>query len=329
MANKPKIKPGAKISSGTLKTKGKRKATTAKISTIWTPLYGVWNESKGTWTQSDLTGVTRCWHDVGSTNFIAQFKFCMTQCAPQNNGEGKFILTDADVRDPNRGERWRIDFLYGRSQCRIFADGVTEQFKVSLAQNKLHTARIELKDKLVSVDLDGTRFVTGYNIGQASNGHVGIGTYRAAVEFKQIIVEPYLTTKCFIVMPFDKYRDIAYDSVIEPGLREHPTLVFEFERADKLLTAGKISKEIEDRIKAADVIIADITGNNPNVLYELGLARGARKKIILLIEKVKGQKLDIPFDIADFRCHHYEYSTAGFKDLKERLTGLLSNVLKS
>lgn len=293
----------------------------------WTQLYGQWLEQEGTLIQSDLDGITRCWQNMSHTNFIAQFRFRMTQCTPQNDGEVKFILTEADVENRDLGELWRIDFMYGSSLCRILAARAGEVANLSLVQNQCYAARIVVKDNLVSVDVDGMSIIRNYNIGRRSNGHVGLGTYKATAEFSEICITPYTEKRCFVVMPFDPLRDMLYNLVIEPVLSQHPSLLFKCTRADKALTVDRISEEIEKWISDADVIIADITENNRNVFYELGLARMARKKAILLIQKVEGQKLDIPFDIADFRCHPYEYSSTGFNKLKERLTDLLGNVL--
>ncbi len=85
--------------------------------------------------------------------------------------------------------------------------------------------------------------------------------------------------------------------------------------------------EINEWVRDSDVIIADITNRNPNVFYELGLAHALKRKAILLIQREEGKDLDIPFDISDFRCHPYEYSSAGFEKLRERLLTLLNNVM--
>jgi hypothetical protein len=293
----------------------------------WTQLYGQWLEQEGTLIQSDLDGITRCWQNISHTNFIAQFRFRMTQCTPQNDGEVKFILTEADVEDRDHGERRRIDFMYGPSMCRVFSFPDIAAEDLPLQINRSYFARIALKSTLVSVHVDGMPIIRNYDVRRPSNGHIGFGTYRAAAELSEINIAPYSEKKCFVVMPFDPLRDMLYDLVIEPVLSQHPSLLFRCTRADKALTVDRISEEIEKGISDADVIIADITENNRNVFYELGLARMAKKKAILLIQKVEGQKLDIPFDIADFRCHGYQYTSTGFNELKDRLTDLLSNVL--
>ncbi len=295
----------------------------------WTPLHGQWVEQGGSLIQSDLNGITRCGQNISYTNFIAQFRFRMTQCTPQNDGEVKFILADAADDDRDLGESWRIDFMYGQSLCRIFARSVGEIANLFLVQDKFYDARIVVKDNCVSVGVDRMTLVRNYNIGRRSDGQVGFGTCKAAAEFSDIAISPYCEKQCFVIMPFDPPRDMLYDLVVEPVLRQHPSYLFKCIRADKSLTVGRISEEIEEGIRDADVIIADITENNRNVFYELGLARLARKRVILLIQRHEGKELDIPFDIRDFRCHTYDYSSGGFEELRERLTALLDNMLSA
>lgn len=80
--------------------------------------------------------------------------------------------------------------------------------------------------------------------------------------------------------------------VIEPSLISHPRFVFEYGRADRFLTAGKITNEIEERIRDADVIIAALSEDNLNVFYELGFAHGAKRKNILLKQQTIDKKLN-------------------------------------
>ena len=60
---------------------------------------------------------------------------------------------------------------------------------------------------------------------------------------------------------------------------------------------GSISTQIIDRILNADLVVADLTDHNPNVMYELAVRHAARKPVVQIIQK--GQKL--PFDISQQR----------------------------
>lgn len=56
-------------------------------------------------------------------------------------------------------------------------------------------------------------------------------------------------------------------------------------------------------IANAELIVADVTGLNPNVLYELGLAHAMGKRCVMLTQKIA----DLPYDLRPYRAN--EYST--------------------
>jgi nucleoside 2-deoxyribosyltransferase len=60
---------------------------------------------------------------------------------------------------------------------------------------------------------------------------------------------------------------------------------------------GRITDQIVNAIETADLIVADLTGNNPNVMFELGYADRAGKEVVLLNQEIGAT----PFDIKDWR----------------------------
>lgn len=63
------------------------------------------------------------------------------------------------------------------------------------------------------------------------------------------------------------------------------------------------SKLIHDALATADIIVCDISGNNPNILYELGIAH-ALKKPVIIISNEPGR---IPLDIRPFQVLYYDF----------------------
>lgn len=55
-------------------------------------------------------------------------------------------------------------------------------------------------------------------------------------------------------------------------------------RADDFFTANVVISDIWDAINFADVVVADCTGRNPNVFYEIGLAHVIGKPVVLLAQ---------------------------------------------
>ena len=65
-------------------------------------------------------------------------------------------------------------------------------------------------------------------------------------------------------------------------------------RVDRDEISSDISESIYRSIRDADLILVDLTGSNPNVLYELGVAHSMGKRVILVADSVDS----VPFDIA-------------------------------
>jgi predicted transcriptional regulator len=72
-------------------------------------------------------------------------------------------------------------------------------------------------------------------------------------------------------------------------------------RADEIDDEGLITNQIIERLLEDDLVVADLTGANPNVFYELAVRHAARKPIIHLI--TAGET--IPFDVANMRAITY------------------------
>lgn len=75
-------------------------------------------------------------------------------------------------------------------------------------------------------------------------------------------------------------------------------------RGDDLFTPTDILDDIWQAINAADFVIADITGRNPNVLYELGLAHALAKPVLILSRDAQ----DIPIDLSTRRVILYGHT---------------------
>lgn len=60
-----------------------------------------------------------------------------------------------------------------------------------------------------------------------------------------------------------------------------------------IMTGQSISEKVKSMIRQSDIVIADVTGNSPNAMYELGFAHGLNKPVILLASKINEFKIDI------------------------------------
>lgn len=100
----------------------------------------------------------------------------------------------------------------------------------------------------------------------------------------------------FMIMPFQEQFLGLYD-MIKNKLGEK----YNFSNAGDLDNKQNILQDIVTGIANADVIIADVTGLNPNVFYELGLCHALDKKVILITQDIS----ELPFDIKSYRVDEY------------------------
>jgi Nucleoside 2-deoxyribosyltransferase len=104
----------------------------------------------------------------------------------------------------------------------------------------------------------------------------------------------------FVLMPFGENWSRGVYDMLHRALRSLDERV-KLHRADDIFMPGKITDQIADAIERADALIADITGTNPNVMWELGYAQALRKPVIILNQSVE----DSPFDVHDWRQINY------------------------
>ena len=63
-------------------------------------------------------------------------------------------------------------------------------------------------------------------------------------------------------------------------------------RADGIASPGLITRQIVTHLIESDLVIADLSGHNPNVFYELALRHALKKPFVQMIHKGE----DLPFD---------------------------------
>ena len=127
--------------------------------------------------------------------------------------------------------------------------------------------------------------------------------------------------RCAVLMPFTaSWSDRIWNRCIVPDVS---ALGFDPVRADDLY-GHDVMEDIWSMILSAEVVIADITGRNANVFYELGIAHTLGKSVILLTQTTA----DIPFDLNRFRHVIYEDNADGYERLRAGLGGALNEVLR-
>ena len=116
----------------------------------------------------------------------------------------------------------------------------------------------------------------------------------------------------FVLMPFEEEFDSIYEDLIKQAFEEAN---FEVIRADDIESQRSILSDIVQQIAQCDLIVADLTGSNPNVFYELGIAHGLERKAILMTQN----RDEIPFDLTPYRVLEYSTHFKRIEDAKKEL----------
>lgn len=114
---------------------------------------------------------------------------------------------------------------------------------------------------------------------------------------------------CFVICPIGeegsdirKRSDQVLKHIIAPAIKEcgysDPI------RADQMSEPGNITTQVIQSIYDADLAIADLTGHNPNVFYELSFRHAIRKPVILIIKSGE----TVPFDILQTRVIYLNHN---------------------
>lgn len=121
-------------------------------------------------------------------------------------------------------------------------------------------------------------------------------------------------SRVFVITPFDEDYLALYNE-LKNSFEEK----FDFTNAGDLDNQQNILQDIVEGIYQADVIIADLTGLNPNVFYELGLAHAMNKKVIIITQDLA----ELPFDIKSYRANEYSLQFNKLPKLVKELEKLL------
>lgn len=135
---------------------------------------------------------------------------------------------------------------------------------------------------------------------------------RAEAIGRPILTEPNCA---FIVMRFTQNdeNDNAYRYGIKLGLG---AVGIQVERADNVVTSSQILDKIRKYIDRSRFIIAKVDENNLNVYFELGLAMGADKEVLLISER--DLILNLPSDLRNWEC--LTYTKGDYEELKKNVS---------
>src|SRR5450631_491294 len=120
----------------------------------------------------------------------------------------------------------------------------------------------------------------------------------------------------------------VYDNLLKPAIEASGLEVF---RADEEQTAGDIKTDMFQELLIADLVVADLTLDNPNVWYELGVRHALRSRGTVLVQ---GPRAAQPFDIYTDRKLNYSLQNGlpdpvTLKKDQDALTDMVKATLES
>ena len=122
----------------------------------------------------------------------------------------------------------------------------------------------------------------------------------------------------FVAMPYDDEMEDIYEFGVREPLNQAGCLC---ERCDHDIFTGDILERIKSRIATASLVVADVTGSNPNVYLEVGYAWGKETPTLLVARE--GEELK--FDVKTHKCIYYKNISHLRKQLMQYISGMLAD----
>ncbi|HEM3705057.1 TPA: hypothetical protein U1C94_001384 [Streptococcus suis] len=134
---------------------------------------------------------------------------------------------------------------------------------------------------------------------------------------------------CFVVSAIGEenseirdHSDSVLNYIIKPALDAK----YDVKRADELYHSDRIDDKIFDALSTSDLVIVDITGNNPNVFLELGFRKALNLPTIFLRQKTEEP---IPFDIRTINTIHYDLKNPNGKAMLDSVKETINRIKKT
>jgi hypothetical protein len=137
---------------------------------------------------------------------------------------------------------------------------------------------------------------------------------------RQILTDDSLV---FVIMPFaDDFNNI-YQTIKTAAQKISLKCV----RVDEEIYSGSVMGRIAENITKAGIIIADLSNQNPNVYYELGLAHSQNKRVVMITQNIH----EVKFDLKHLRILKYDKNNLIKleEDLKKELQAILTSEAKT
>ncbi|WP_142856390.1 hypothetical protein [Salinigranum halophilum] len=132
--------------------------------------------------------------------------------------------------------------------------------------------------------------------------------------------------ECFVICPIGsegsderERSDKLMEHIIEEAVGGYGYTAV---RADQMSDPGSITRQIIQKVVESDLVIADLTGHNPNVFYELAVRHATARPFIQLIDSSD----TIPFDLAHMRTIDYDFDVSNAAQASEKISEQIATI---
>ncbi len=223
----------------------------------------------------------------------------------------RLVIADCTGRNPNVFYELGIAHTLGRAVVLVTQNMIDIPFDVRDRRflqydgDLSYASMMKFQNKLEVVM---TGFLKSRNMPPPPSGRI-----EAVPIFGKPATNRQYNANIFMMMPFTSLmRDIYEDHILAVA----QDLKMSITVGDDFFTQHAIMQDIWSAVYHAELIIADCTGRNPNVFYELGIAHTIGKPVILITQ----QDEDVPTDLRHLRYIQYTYTPRGMKQFEEKLS---------
>ena len=204
--------------------------------------------------------------------------------------------------------------IAGPTWLRLASVGSAE----ALEEGRTYQFRVECQGAKILLLENETKVLEAYD-DDYGTGRWGFHTWKTRARFETQPPEKS-RLQCFVAMPFAAELDGVFE-LIESVVESYENI--ECTRADQLSVSRPIMEDVRNEIARADLIIVDLTGRNPNVYYEAGMAAAWKKNWIVIAQSPD----DLTFDVAQIRSIIYTNRLGGGVELEARLRKAIEDTM--
>ena len=208
-------------------------------------------------------------------------------------GDVQKALAECEFRD-EEDLRFYVKSLVDRDLLESYVTGAGVAFRITMAGYELADGA----RPAISQTETGSRFVERRSEDGPSNEEDRLSIKPTAFRVPKNTSHSESSLLVAVMIPFQK----EFDSVYEIINMACSKLGFTVRKVDDMWQDQTIIQDIFTLLCQADIVIADFSGSNPNVMYETGIAHTLGKIVIPIVQNIDA---DVPFDMRHHRVLKY------------------------